>query len=251
MGDVWSAPPDRLVLERSDVHIWRATLDAAPSKRGALVGTLSTNEIKRMERFFFQKNRECFIGAHGFLRAILGRYLCVRPDQVQFSYGAKGKPALATAFAQTGIKFNLSHSYAYALYAITCGREVGIDVERIRTHCSYEPIAKRYFSIGEIAALNALPPSLRHKRFFTYWTGKEAYIKALGMGLSMLTDTPDMSLVSKHHVVASPKGLEDAARAASHWKLTTLDVAPGYVGALAVEERPPVSRYLFFDLSTT
>jgi 4'-phosphopantetheinyl transferase len=168
------------------------------------------------------------------LRTILGRYLDVAPGTVRFCYGPHGKPALIAEMAeQTGVRFNVAHSHDLALYAVTRGREVGIDVERIRAEVASTEIAQRFFSPAEVAALCALPDELQTEAFFACWTRKEAYIKATGGGLSHPLDGFDVSLTPGEPVVAlrTHADPQEAAR----WSLRALDPGPGYAAAVAVE----------------
>ncbi len=132
------------------------------------------------------------------------------------------------------IRFNISHSRGVALYAVTCGREVGIDLEYMRSDLEVEQIAGRFFSRREIATLHALPAALRRYAFFLCWTRKEAYIKARGEGLSLALDQFDVSLIPGEP--AALLGTRPDADEALRWSL--LELTPGppeYASALAVE----------------
>jgi 4'-phosphopantetheinyl transferase len=149
---------------------------------------------------------------------------------VQFGYGPQGKPILAGQ--PGGIRFNLSHSHDLALYAVTRGQEVGVDVERLRPDLAIGQIAARWFSAGELTAWRALgPPSARG--IFNAWTRKEAYVKAGGEGLTHPSDESEVSLASG--VPAALVSSERDGGEASRWSLRALDPGPGYVAALPVE----------------
>ncbi len=230
---VWLSPAADLTLSHEQVHVWRASLDLPASRVQSLQHTLTPDEQNRAARFHFERDRRHFVVARGVLRAILGRYLGVQPHQLRFCYSTYGKPALVAAPGQDTLSFNLSHSGGLALCAITRGRQVGIDLERIRTDVEHEHIAERFFSSQENAALRALPPALRAEAFFNCWTRKEAYIKASGEGLSLPLDQFDVSLVP-----GEPAALLDArgdAQEATRWSLRALSPGVGYAAALAVE----------------
>lgn len=229
----WPPPPDTPVLVHDEVHVWRASLDLPASEVLDLHQTLTPDELQRAGRFRFRKDRDRFIAARGLLRAILGRYLNADPARLRFSYGPNGKPYLADTTNVNGLAFNLSRRDGLALYAITSGREVGIDLERIRDDLEPEKIAERFFSPREIAALQAAPAHTRREVFFTYWACKEAFIKALGTGLSFPLDQFEVvSTTNRPEVLLSiEKDQEEAAR----WSLRTLPTDFGYVAALAVE----------------
>lgn len=229
----WLLSPTNLTLSRDEVHVWRASLDMPASCVQALERTLSADELSRASRFYFQEDRKHFIGARGVLRTILSRYLDVEASQLRFCYCDHGKPALVPTSGEIGLRFNLSHSSGLALYAVTCGRQIGIDLERIRVDFEYEEIAARFFSPQEHAVLSSLPPQMKPAAFYKCWTCKEAYIKARGEGLSLPLDQFDVSVAP-----AEPAELLNTSgdpQEASRWTLRELKPGAGYMAALAVE----------------
>jgi len=198
-----------------------------------LLRTLTLDERARARRFRFPRDRDRFIVARGVLRAILGRYLGVDPGRLRFRYSPYGKPALAGPFEDEGIRFNLAHSQGIALYAVSRGREVGIDVEYVRADLADERIAERFFSPREVATLRAVPAEQRREAFFHCWTRKEAYVKARGEGLSLPLDQFDVSLAPGEPaaLLSTPGDPPEVTR----WSLQALNPGPGYVAALAVE----------------
>jgi 4'-phosphopantetheinyl transferase len=232
---VWFEPPERLILDNNAVHVWRANLDQSLSQIALFQNNLGDDERSRADRFYFGRDRERFIVARGILRAILGRYSNRPPDSLSFSYSTHGKPSLVPESDADGIRFNLSHSNGKALYAISRGREIGIDLEFIRCDLEAEQIAERFFSHSEIETLRALPQSLRKYAFFLCWTRKEAYIKARGEGLSLALDQFDVSLIpGEPAALLSTRSDSDEAL---RWSLRNLNPAPGYTAALATEGR--------------
>lgn len=221
------------MLGHDEVHVWRATLDQTPSQIQTLLHYLSEDEWARAERFYFEKDRAHFIVARGVLRAVLGSYLNRAPESLSFCYGSHGKPALAGKTDGDAIRFNVSHSHGVALYAIARGRDVGIDLERIRLDLAVAEIAERFFSRWETATLRTLPTEAQHQAFFRCWTRKEAYIKARGEGLSLPLDEFDVSLAPREPaaVLRTRRDPSDASR----WSLQELTPAAGFVAALAVE----------------
>jgi len=229
----WRAPPETLVLGCDEVHVWRATLDQTPSQIQSFRHNLAADELARAERFYFEKDRGHFIVARGVLRAILGGYLKRAPECLSFRYSSHGKPALAGESGGDAIRFNVSHSHGVALYAVTRGREVGIDVERIRFNLAVAEIAGRFFSQREVAMLRALPTEAQREAFFRCWTRKEACLKARGEGLSLPLNQIDVSLAPGKPDAVS--GTQPDSSEASRWSFQELAPAPGYVAALAVE----------------
>ncbi|WP_250124597.1 4'-phosphopantetheinyl transferase superfamily protein [Chroococcidiopsis sp. CCMEE 29] len=230
---VWLPPPTDLTVTSSDVHVWRAALAQPAARVQQLVQTLSADERIRAERFYFERDRNRFIVGRGLLRIVLSRYLGIAPDQLQFYYGSRGKPALAETLSESKLRFNLSHSEEMALYAVTRDREIGIDIEYIRPITEMEQIAKRFFSIQENAVFCTLPPNQKQTAFFNCWTRKEAYVKAIGDGLALSLTQFDVSLTSGEP--ARLLAIQGDRSAANHWSLQEVKPAPGYVAALAVE----------------
>ncbi len=228
----WSSPPEELVLSEGELHVWRASLDLKPAHVQALLKTLSTDEISKAERFYFEKDRRYFIASRGLLRTILGRYLKTDPSCLRFEYKLHGKPALVGEGSGNTYSFNLSHSHGLLLLAITRGREIGIDLEFIRAESAEQEIAERFFAPNEVAKLCSLPADQKQEAFFKCWTRKEAYVKAKGEGLMVPLDQFEVSLSP-----GEPAALLNTASyiEASDWSLEELDPGPGYVAALAVQ----------------
>jgi 4'-phosphopantetheinyl transferase len=217
-------------LARDEVHVWQISLEQPSDVRQSLVRYLSAEEVARAGRFYFERHRRHFIVAHGFMRSLLGRYLEIAPAQVQFTFGAHGKPSLVDQ--KRDLRFNLSHTGELALLAVSHGREVGVDIEQIRSLDDAPSIAARFFSAAENRAWLAVPDGQKAVAFFNAWTRKEAFIKALGDGLSYPLDRFDVSLAPGEpacllRVAGEPE-------AAARWRIEALKPAPGYAAAVAV-----------------
>ena len=217
----------RLTGQMIDVWSLR-TADVSKAVVSKLELFLTPDERRRAERFRFEDLRHSFVLTRGALRVLLGRYLHVPPDKIQIAYGSKGKPRLAEPGLAT---FNVSHSGGMALFGFATGREIGVDVEGIRPLADMLDIAQRFFCPAETAELMSLPANQRERAFFHCWTRKEAYIKALGEGLSVPLDDFQVTLRPGEPArIIHLAGDVDAART---WRLYELELSPGYVGALA------------------
>jgi len=229
---MWSNSPPSLSISGGEVHVWRAGLEPAPHVQQRFFETLDEDEQTRASRFHFDKHRRRFVMGRGVLRSLLGRYLDVRAEDVRFTYGPYGKPALDTLHGAGALRFNASHSHELAVYAFARDQDVGIDVEHIKEDFATEEIAERFFSRYEVEALRELPPGEQAAAFFRCWTRKEAYIKAFGSGLSHPLDQFDVTLAP-----GEPAALLRDHRdpeAINHWQMFDLDLPTGYAGALAV-----------------
>ena len=229
-----SFAPHAPILRNDQVHVWQALLDETPSQVDCFLRSLAADERARADRFYFERDRQHYIVARGTLRTILSYYSNRPPQSLSFRYGAHGKPALAAEPGEEAIRFNASHSHGVALFAISSGREVGIDLEYMRADSEIEQVARRFFSRQEISTLLALPADLRRCAFFHCWTRKEAYIKARGEGLSLALDQFDVSLIPGE--AAALLGTRPDPGEAARWSLRELSaVMPGYAASLAVE----------------
>jgi 4'-phosphopantetheinyl transferase len=222
-----------LELPRGEVHIWTASLDLPALAVWKLYETLDADEKKKAERFHFEKDRRRFVTAHAILRNLLGLYPGVKPEAVRFRHGEFGKPALSAEFAEANLYFNLSHSQRIALYGFSRGCEIGVDVEYMRDISEMERIVEGFFSIRENEIFRSLPESQKKEAFFNGWTCKEAFIKALGDGLSLPLDKFHVSLVPGES--GKLLGIEGDSKEASHWCIRDLQPAHNYAGAFAVK----------------
>src|SRR5581483_7473345 len=161
-------------LNTGEVQIWAAPLVQAKERQSELARTLSPDETARAERFHFDRDRNRFIAGRGLLRAILGRYLGLKPAQLAFEYTVRGKPAVHSSCGNHALHFNLAHSDDLALFALTSICRLGIDVERIRPLSDADGIANRFFSARESEGLRILPAAQKPAAFFNLWTRKEA-----------------------------------------------------------------------------
>jgi 4'-phosphopantetheinyl transferase len=215
-------------LIEGEVHVWGASLELPQERVRDLERLLTRDESERAGRFRFQQLASRFIVARALLRIILGSYLDAPARSVRFSYNAYGKPALAMT-DENGLRFNLSRSCDLVLYAIAAGAEVGIDVERIREELQVEEIAERFFSSAESSAIRALDGIERCEAFFDCWVRKEAYLKAIGKGLSHPLSEIDLS--GKPVSIGGESGRGSISR----WSFTAFDAATGYKAALVAE----------------
>lgn len=178
----WTVPSRHPRLPPAVVHVWTSSLRASPVRLGALAAFLSRDERERADTFRDPRHRDRFIVAHGVLRSLLGRYLDVAPAEVRFKVGQFGRPELNQP--REDCSFNVSHCQDMALIAVVRSGAVGIDVERVDPAIDARALAADYLSGDEQADLSTAPPAELPLRFTRCWTRKEAYVKALGVGLS-------------------------------------------------------------------
>ena len=221
------------ILQGNEVHLWHINLGLNAEQVRCCHRVLSQDEERRAERFHFDRHRNQFVAGRGAMRFILAQYLSIPPRAVEYCYGPNGKPELSPSLQLAAIRFNLSHSNGHALLGVCREYALGVDLEFVNYEFAGEEIAERFFSAGEVARLRSMPPGERGHAFFSCWTRKEAYIKALGVGLSLPLESFDVSFgpgVSPALLRADlcPADLQ-------RWKMYDLVVPAGYAAALVIE----------------
>jgi len=229
----WQIQKTGLNLSNNEVHLWHAKLDQSYEWIKKLTHVLSSEEKKRAERFHFDKDRKRFIVTHGVLRTILSLYLDVEPSCLQIGCQSHGKPYVVEKLNDEEICFNLTHSHSLLLFAFTRSRQIGVDIEYVRPIPEADQIVARFFSPNEHAMWQQLSEDQKQQAFFNCWTCKEAYIKAIGEGLSMPLDQFDVSFaIGKQIAFLSAKETSDRSY---NWLFRAIQPDPGYIAALVVE----------------
>jgi 4'-phosphopantetheinyl transferase len=223
-----------------DIDIWLTYYDEIVDDRhlAGLRSLLSHEERAREGCFYFAEDRKRYLVTRAMVRMVLSRYAQTAPEHWAFSKNAYGRPAIADAIVDAdvqarGLSFNLSHTRGLIALAVTRGRELGIDVENIAARAASLDVAEHFFSRAEVAELSCVAPDRQQDRFFEYWTLKESYIKARGIGLSLPLDGfsfefPQQSAVS---IRIDPR-LQDHADRWSFWQYRP---TPDYLMAICAE----------------
>ena len=174
-------------LPAGEAHLWLARDEAihAPALIEAYQGLLTPEEAERQQRFHFERHRHQHLVTRALVRCVLSHYTGSPPADWRFVAGERGKPDVSAPRGFEWLRFNLSHTDGLVACAVARDCEVGVDVENLTRKGDTVAIADRYFSPSECAALHALPESAQRDRFFSYWTLKESYIKARGLGLAI------------------------------------------------------------------
>lgn len=175
-----------LPLAEGQVDLWHVFSDAVtdPELLSRYYRLLSQDELQRQRRFVFARDRHQFLVTRAMVRTVLSSYTGDDPRAWVFRQNAYGKPEIALPAAGP-LRFNLSHTAGLVVCAVAVGREVGVDVEDLQRGRQTLAVARRFFAAAEVAALEKRPPQQQPIGFFEFWTLKEAYIKARGMGLSV------------------------------------------------------------------
>jgi len=230
---------DRRALTADSLHVWYVQLDRCLSQVEDYRAILSGAERSRALRFHFQRDQERYVISHGVLRYLLATYVERDPRDVPISRLACGKPVLT----DVPLEFNLAHSNDMAVIAIA-RRQVGVDIERLRTLPDAVDLAQRFFPEAEALYIRQLPEKSRDIEFLRFWTRKEAYLKGCGVGLTVPLRSVSTGMNQSHknaHSMCCSEG-----NPPSVWKFCELELHPSYVGSVAVKgEFDRVEEFVF------
>ncbi len=221
-----------------DIQVWQIPLQVSLKTVNGYLDCLGEDEILRANRFKFPDDRRRFVVARGALRHLLGKRIGKAPAAVEFGYGEYGKPFVKQVFAaqsesvgslgilpHKAFEFNLSHSGELALCGLGHDRKIGIDIEKIRSIGRLEMMMERCLSTAEQVRVKAARLEDQSRLFLEYWTCKEAYLKATGLGLTQSMQSVEIAASQLVHVP------DDCAQ---RWRLHSIAVPEGYVAALVV-----------------
>jgi 4'-phosphopantetheinyl transferase len=241
----WDRGPTRPCLRPGHVDVWRVSIDEPLSSvPDGDASVLATDELARAGRFHFEKDRCRFTRCRSALRVLLGRYLDLSPSRVRFICGPNGKPEIAADQNPQQLRFNVSHSANLALIGVGLRHRLGVDIEEIRAEVDIAELADLFFSTRERAGLRSMQDQLRLQAFFACWTRKEAFLKAVGFGLSF----PLSHFSVSTHLHDSPElqEIQGDPQAAKQWSLADIPVEEGYRATVAIESAfPTLSTFLY------
>jgi 4'-phosphopantetheinyl transferase len=236
--------PPLLAVAPDEAHLWYTpTARVSSALLDAQRAILDGDERARADRFVFPRHGAAFTIAHALVRCALSRYAAVAPSHWRFVTNDHGRPRVQSP-PLDGLDFNLSHADGIAVVLV--GRGVlGVDVEPLARRAPLE-VADRYFAPAEVRALAALPPAERPRRFLEYWTLKESYIKARGLGLALPLDAFAFDLDSgpRPRISFAPAIEDDGAR----WWFTHVSPTGGDLMAVALRDAPTAVRIVAREL---
>lgn len=223
------------------MHVWTVPLKQYTCGIAQLLKYLSTDEIMKAERFRFEKDKKRFMTMRSILRNILSSYLEIGPADIEFCYNQFGKPFVPVAINAREISFNASSSQNVALIAIALEKEIGIDIEKISSDWEHVEIARNFFSERERNEFLRLPDEFKIEAFFSCWARKEAFVKAIGEGLSFSLKDFDVSVAQ--NVPVTILDIRNSDQKAADWNLVDINAGWGYKAALAVKGDIGALRY--------
>lgn len=179
---LWQSPPSSLLIKADELHLWRFRIDIPVQAAAVFRQSLSADECVRADRFIKPLHQLKYIAARYGLRRILAGYLDCLPASIVFDYSQLGKPSLSKEH-RSDINFNLSHSGNWAVLAVSCGPDIGVDVEEIVIKENLQQLGNFAFDEAEKRLFIDFSPVRRQRGFYRLWTAKEARLKMLGIGL--------------------------------------------------------------------
>jgi 4'-phosphopantetheinyl transferase len=212
-----------------EVHI--GTLDVEEDELAHFAALIDAEERARAERFQFERDRRRFIVRRGWLRTLLGRHVGKAPERLAFTFGAYGKPELPG-----GLCFSQSHSGDRMMIALS-DIDIGCDIEKIDETMEWQPIAESLFAPAEREALATLPKAEGRDAFFQCWARKEAFVKALGHGLSYPLEAFTVSVTQEARLVSGGEA----------WSIAAVSPGPGYAGAVVVRDAVLACRSIYIQ----
>jgi len=214
-----------LALRMNDfIDVWLIDTNNFLSVIDQLQLYLSTDELEKVDKFKQKKHGDRHLICRANLRIILSKYLKIAPEKIVFSYTEKGKPFVN----KKDFHFNLSHTDNQVVYAVS-NYLIGVDIENITKKVKYEQLAKRFFCHAEYEIIKNAKPEDKPKIFYSFWTTKEAYLKAIGEGLSGGLNTLELN-----YSFSTNTTTVTTANISNHWQIKSLKINNNYLANIMI-----------------
>ena len=224
------------------VDIWLASTALGEEQIRSYRESLSQAELARAEKFRSDSRYREYVVTRGLLRQALAGMTRMDIAGVEFPDGEHGKPCLENILDGKTIAFNVSHSHRLALVALTLEGRLGVDLEKIRPEVEWRSLAQHYFSDAEVQVLDRYAEDTGLRAFYTCWTRKEAFVKALGAGISYGLKEFDVSI--DPHEDCATLTLRNQEEDTTRWLIKNIPVPASHVAALALDR--PDCKFRFW-----
>ncbi len=228
-----------LVLKENELHIWRTKVHDNIDNLNNYWYLLTQDEQIRAQEFYFVIDKNRYIIARAVLRKLIAGYIGISPKNILFEYTEYGKPSLILPNDNQKLKFNLAHSRDAIIYAITKNIDVGVDIEFVNKDFVIEDIIQHSCSEQEQFLLRNLFKSDKYNLFYELWVAKEAFVKAMGVGLSFDLKQIDINF-SKNKLISATNLLNNSTLC---WTGALFSAYNGFYSAFATIN--PVKRVFF------
>lgn len=236
-------------LKPNSIELWLIDLTTVnwhiiPS----IFSILSAEEKARALRFSFNKDSQAFILRRFVMRVILAKYLNIRPNEICYSYTENGKPYLTNTSIPMHFNFNLSSSNNMIALLISKKSNVGVDIEYMDKQFPFYDVIKTVCSEQEQAVLAQMPRLIQFRKFWQLWTAKEAYLKAIGIGLML---EPKHIQFSAASISQFSKNLELCKKSKVEWKFKSLLLNSNFMmtATMQTNQLPSLKKHCL-DFST-
>lgn len=236
---------EQKALLKDEIHIWYGCIKQSKNYLHVFKRMITDDEQKRAQEFYFPKDQSSFIVGRGMLRTILAHYLEIDPTNIQINYGKYGKPFLGSNRIMSDIQFNLSHSENMVVIAVSLGRNVGVDIEKIRNLSDLDKLIATICSQREKDHFKQLTDVEKILSLFRCWTRKEAYLKAISTGMNKPMDQLTVSLESGDR--GQVFTIYDDLKGYSQYMLKSIPSITGYEAALCAKKLPCTIHYSWWQ----
>jgi len=225
----------RLEQLQQQLHVWLTVPEEITDsgKLAEYLSLLSEEERERQQRFHFEKDRHSFLVSHALVRRVLSMYADVDPADWQFAAGEYGRPEISAPAGVPPLRFNLTHTEGLTACLVTLGVDCGIDAERLGRRGKLQAVAEKMFADSELETLGALDGQQYQQQFFTFWTLREAYCKALGTGLGFSKKDYAFEVAGDSRIAISFASHRDDEQW-KYWQFNLLRPAVEHLVAVAV-----------------
>lgn len=218
------------------IDLWLAYYDEFEPDSPHLLKLLNESERQQQARFHFSGDRLRYLVTRAMVRTVLSRYAAVTPADWVFNTNAYGRPGISSLHVEAAsLRFNLSHTKGLIVLGVCTDHALGVDVEHLDRKVNLE-VADRFFSPKESAELDSLARERQPRRFFEYWTFKESYIKARGMGLSIPLDSFSFEFPTEKSLSLSVDASQNDTP--GRWHFWQLELDGDYLLAVCSENLP-------------
>ncbi len=229
-----------------EIHLWYSLLDQPDDIINYFWAILSKEEKDRISKYKFKSLRNRHTVSKGLLKSFISNYLNIEPEEINFVQNEYGKPMLQPELNEIDLQFNVSHSKHLGMFAFTKAHELGIDVESIQETPNLNEIIAMCFSDFEKEWFYKSEPGLQKELFYKVWTGKEAFIKAIGTGLSFPLKEIEFKINSKK--IIEFKSINGDLSHRQKWDIFTFNPIPNFISSLVVETNGlKIRRYSWDD----
>ena len=234
-------------LKEKEVHIWNFDIsNISDENRNLLREVLLQDELQRAAKFHFEKDRERFVSGSGLLRLLIKLYTSIPAKDISFEQNKYRKPDILIKQNTHKIYFNMSNSQNFVCIGFIKNEQIGVDIEVIKPIKDYLDVANNFFSEVEKTQLKTYSEDKAMEAFYTCWTGKEAFIKYLGEGLSHPLKEFDVEIRDLNVDETYKYNIQTKSRNEIFF-VEAFRLKNELVGAYSLKEEPQESIYLIFD----